>query len=363
MDVLLAFASVLTFVIYIIHVYEPRSSSGLSLSRLDSGSSSRPSQVRAAVRHNLCSHLLKNSLSFSIGKCACYRSRTLLTQRRKPIVMQSVWFKSHPRRKAYLSSPRLLLHDLEELSGGRLGLATLNLLLTKLLLLEGSRVGVQTQHDLLVLERVLLLHTGTLGLGLALGGVEDALDFGAVDETGKVGLGDNVAGEEEVLLEGGGLGGGTVDLVEGLEAGGGPDNESAEVTTRGQLQQVQGVDGRGLDTDDVAETLDQLLAINLGVVDDERTATLAVAAASQLALAGAQLLGALDLLDIGTSTNSLQETESGGGLGKGSGLEGGGVDDKRNLGDGHDLVAAGEEEGGDGGRSQSGGSSEAPERR
>lgn len=272
-----------------------------------------------------------------------------------------VWFKSHPRRKAILFHSALLLHDLEELSGRSLGLATLNLLLTQLLLLECRRVGVETQHNLLVLERVLLLHTSTLGPGLALGCVEDALDFGAVDEAGKVGLGDNVGRQEEVLLESRGLGGGAVDLVEGLEASGGPDDETAEVTTGGQLQQVQGVDRGGLDTSNVAEALDQLLAINLGVVDDQRSTALAVTAATELALAGAQLLGALDLLDIGTGTDGLQETESGGSLGSGSSLENSGVDDEGNLRNGHDLVTAGEEERGNGGGSQSGGSSEAPD--
>lgn len=265
-----------------------------------------------------------------------------------------------PSQKKVLRLSALLLHDLEELGGGSLGLATLNLLLTQLLLLECRCVGVQAQHNLLVLKGVLLLYTGALGLGLALGRVQDALDFGAVDQTGKVGLGDNVGGQKEVLLEGRGFGGGAVDLVQSLEASGGPDDETAEVTTGGQLQQVQGVDGGGLDTDDVAEALDQLLAINLGVVDDKRATALAVAAASELALAGAQLLGALDLLDIGTGTNGLQETESSGSLGSGSGLESGGVDDQGDLGNGHDLVAAGEEERGDGGGSQSGGSSEAP---
>lgn len=213
---------------------------------------------------------------------------------------------------------------------------------------------------MLVLERVLLLHTSTLGLGIALGRAQDALDFGAVDQTAQVGLGDDIGGQEEVLLEGGGLGGGAVDLVEGLEGGRGPDDEAAEVTTGGQLQQVQGVDGRGLDTSQVAEALDELLAVHLGVVDDEGTAALAVAAATELALARAELLGALDLLQVGTGTDGLQETESSGGLGESSAVESSRVDNERDLGDGHDLVAAGEEERGNGGGSQSRGSSETP---
>lgn len=132
------------------------------------------------------------------------------------------------------------------------------------------------------------------------------------------------------------------------------------MTTGGELQQVQGVDGGGLDTGDVAESLDELLAVDLGVVDDERPAALAVAAATELALTGAELLGALDLLQVGAGTDGLQQTESGGGLGGGSALEGGGVDDERNLRDGRDLVTTGEQERGDGRSSQSRGGSESP---
>lgn len=256
----------------------------------------------------------------------------------------------------------LLLQDLEELRSQSRGLATLHLLLAQLFLLESRGVRVEAQQDLLVLERVLLLHTGALGLSVALGRAQDALDFGAVDQTGEVGLGNNVGGQEEVLLQGGGLGSGAVDLVEGLEGGGGPDDESAKVTTGGQLQQVQGVDGRGLNTCQVAEALDELLAIHLGVIDDKGTTALAVAATTELALAGAQLLRALDLLQVGTSTNGLQETESSGGLGECGAVESSRVDDERNLGDGHDLVTAGEEEGGNGGGSQSRGGSETPGR-
>lgn len=66
------------------------------------------------------------------------------------------------------------------------------LLLLLRLLGENSRVGVQTQHDLLVLQGVLLLHSASSGNGIALGAVEGALDFGAVDQSGKIGLRDNV---------------------------------------------------------------------------------------------------------------------------------------------------------------------------
>lgn len=306
----------------------------------------------------MCEESLKNSMFFLIWQM-CYRGSHIPDQRRNhQFIMQSVSIPYSQKPKKPI--PSLLGQGELEGLRHRLGLATLDLLLAKLLLLESRGVGVEAQQDLLVLERVLLLHVAALRPGLALGRTQDALDFGGVDQTGEVGLGNDVGRQEEVLLQGRRLGGGAVDLVEGLEGGGRPDDEPAEVTTRGELQQVQGVDGGGLNTGDVAETLNELLAVDLGVVDNEGSAALAVAAATELALTGAELLGALDLLQIGAGTDGLQQTESGGGLGGGSALEGGGVDDERNLRDGRDLVTTGEQEGGDGRSSQSRGGSESP---
>jgi len=123
------------------------------------------------------------------------------------------------------------------------GLATLSLLVTESLLGVCGGVWVQAEHDLLVDERVLLLHNAALADGATLGWAEHALDLGRVDELGDVGLGDDVGWEEEVTLERGWLGGGAVDLVEGGEGGRGPDDEAAEVTTWGELEEVQGEDG------------------------------------------------------------------------------------------------------------------------
>jgi hypothetical protein len=209
------------------------------------------------------------------------------------------------------------------------------------LLGEDLGVGVQAKHDLLVLERVLLLDSRSASDSISLGGVEGALDFRAVDQTGEIGLRDNVGGEEEVTLVGGGLGGGTVDIVKGLESGRGPDDESAEVTTRSKLEEVESGDGASLNTGDVAESGNELLAIGLRGVDDKRATSLAVSAATELALTGAELLGVLDLVDVLTGTNSLQEAESSGGLGNGGTLENSGVDNQRNLRDRVDLVSTG----------------------
>lgn len=224
-------------------------------------------------------------------------------------------------------------------------------------------VRVEAQHDLLVAQRVLLLDVGTLGNGTTLGGAQDALDFGAVDQTGEIGVGNQVGGQEEVLLQLGGLGGGAVDVVEGLEGGGGPDDETTEVTTGGELEEVEGVDVASLAAGHVAEALNELLAINGRVVDDKRTAALSVTSASHLTLTSSELLGLLGLEHIGTSTNGSQDLEGSSGLGGSGTLEDGGVDNQGNLGDGGDLVATGEQQRSDGRSSQSGGSSETPLRR
>lgn len=208
------------------------------------------------------------------------------------------------------------------------------------------------------MEWVLLLDSGALGAGLALGGADDGLDLRGVDETSNIGLGDDGGWEEEVLLEGGWGGGGSVDGVQSLEGSGGPDNETSEMSTWGELEEVQGEDGGGLDTGDVAESKGKLLSINLWVVDDQWAATLAVTAATELALSGTELAGSLDLGDLWTSTNGVEESDGSGSAGNGGTGEDLRVDDQWDLWDLGDLVSTGHQEGWDRGSSQGRGSSE-----
>lgn len=210
------------------------------------------------------------------------------------------------------------------------------------------------------MQRVLLLDTGALGAGLALGGADDGLDFGGVDQTADVGLGDDRGGEEEVLLERRWGGGRAVDGVEGLEGRRGPDHEAAEVATGCELEEVQREDGAGLDTGDVAEGERQLLSVLGWVVDDQWAAALAVAAATELALTGAELAGGLDLGEVCTGTDGVQESDGCGSAGDGGIGEDLGVDDEGNLWDGGDLVTTGKEEGWDGRGSQGRGGCETP---
>lgn len=132
------------------------------------------------------------------------------------------------------------------------------------------------------------------------------------------------------------------------------------MATGRELEEVERVDRAGLNAGDVAEALDKLGAVVGRVVYDQGAAALAVPAASELALAGAQGPRLLDLLKVGTSTDRLQQTQSSRGLGQGSRLADSRVDNQGNFGNRADPVTAGEQERGNGRGSEGGGGGEAP---
>lgn len=255
----------------------------------------------------------------------------------------------------------VLLEDLVESLSSTLWFSRIDARLSHLVLRERSSVRIEAQKNLLVLERVLLLHTSPLGAGVSLGFLQHGLNFGRVDETGDIGVGDQVGRQEVILLQRGWGGGGSVDLIQSGERRGSPDDETSEVSTRSELQKVEREDGAGLDTRDVAESLEELLAIDIWVVDDQRSTALASAAVSQFTLSGTDLARLLDFDEIWASTNSLQESNGGLGLGERVTLESLGLNDQRNLGDVGDAVAAGKEERRNRGSSQGGSSSKSPE--
>lgn len=196
-------------------------------------------------------------------------------------------------------------------------------------------------------QRVLLLHTSTLGLGSTLCWANNGLYFGAVDQAGDVCVGDQVGWEQEVFLERRRGGGAAVDGVKSSERRGRPHDESAEVPTWCELKEVEREYGAGLNTRNVAERADEMLAISLRVINDQWPATLTVAATSHFPLTGTEFAGGLDFADVWTCTDGFEESEGCGGLDDGSSFEGGGGDDKGNFGDGRDLVTTGKEKGWD----------------
>ena len=214
----------------------------------------------------------------------------------------------------------------------------------KPLLVIRSRVRIETKQNLLVAQRVLLLHNTALGDGAALDGTQHSLHLGAVDELIDVCLRNHVRREQEVALQLAGLGGAAVDAVESLKGRRGPDDEAAEMASWRELKQVESVDGAGLDACDVAEGTTGLSAVFFRIEDDERTATLRVATTAQLALAGPQLLGRTHFLHIRARTDSVEEAYGSGSLADGAAAEGSAGDDEGYLWDAGDVVAAGEEE-------------------
>lgn len=199
-----------------------------------------------------------------------------------------------------------------------LRLIALLLLLAKLVLAILRRIRVEAEKHLPVAQRVLLLCHGALHDSGAADGAEHGLDFGRVDELADVGLLDERAREEEVLLQRRGLRRAAVDLVERRKRGRRPDDEAAEVAAGRELEQVEREDGARLDAGDVAAGLDDLAAVLLRAVDDERPAALLVSAPSQLTLAGPDLARLARLVDVGTGAERAEKSEGGRGLNDGT---------------------------------------------
>jgi len=137
---------------------------------------------------------------------------------------------------------------------------------------------------------------------------------------------------------------GAVDLVKSLESIRGPDEKTAAVSTRGELEKVQTSDLAKIDTRDVAEgTSEAALVV---VVDHKRTTTLDVTTITPLALASTDATRGDHTLDVVVSADGLEALD--GILGLLDLSDGVMAENKRNLRDILDLVAASDHKSGDG---------------
>ena len=161
-------------------------------------------------------------------------------------------------------------------------------------------------------------------------------------QSGDVGVRDLSGGEEVILLKGGSLVEGSEDLVEEAESSLGPDNESSEVSSGGELEEIEPSNVNELDSGDVSESLDDSVVL---VVDDQGSSSHSVPSSSHLSLSSSDLPGVGDLDDVGVSLGSLEESD--GLLGLGVGLGGVG-DDEGDLLDLLDSVSSSENERGEG---------------
>ena len=229
-------------------------------------------------------------------------------------------------------------------TGGLSSLGTENLLAVGVSLLGsvldelvglGSE-GVKSRHESLVGERVLLVLA--VNVDVVLDVSEDGLNGVRVDDSRDISALHDGSVQSVALLLGGVLVEVTEDLLESGETTLGEDEESTEVTTRGELEDVESVHIADIDTGDVTGSLGDL---SIGIiVDDEGTLGHDVSGSSELADTNSGVLVVLDLEEL------LTGTELGEGIDEILGLGGGveTVDDKGELGDVVDLVATGHHE-------------------
>jgi len=230
---------------------------------------------------------------------------------------------------------------LEGLMGGRELLGSLGLGGQELLAAQGLGVGVELDQGTEVPEWVLLV--GGTASPLGAGGPDGVLDLVRVDDALEVSVVEEGLGEEETLLGIGTLGGGAEEGVEGLEGRLGPDDKAAEVTSGGQGKEVKGADAGELNTGNVPEGPGDTLVL---VVNDEGAEPVSKTAVPELSLTSPELLGPLGLLHITEGLDALKDGD--GLLGLGDAL-GSVVDDEGDLSNPLDAVAAGLDEGGEGG--------------
>jgi hypothetical protein len=101
------------------------------------------------------------------------------------------------------------------------------------------------------------------------------------------------------------------ETIKVLESILGPDNKSTNMSTRSELEKVEGINWAELNTREVTETLDETRVV---LVAHKWAATHGVATVTPLTTASAKLLGGSALLNIIVSTDSLKDLDSGLGL-------------------------------------------------
>jgi len=181
-----------------------------------------------------------------------------------------------------------------------------------------------------------VLSDGSDGGRSGLLGSEGGLDFSRVDDSGKIGVGNERSG---CVVE-------SVQLSESIS---GPENESSDVSSRGELKEVEGFNVDEFNSGKVSEGVDKVAVLR---VDDERSSSGNVSAVSDLSVSSSDLSGFLGLDDIIVCVEGLEESNGSGGLfdvGKRCS-----VDNQRNFSNSFDSVSSGQNKGGEGRSGKSG---------
>lgn len=219
------------------------------------------------------------------------------------------------------------------------------LLLGNDLLLLGME-GVESLHDGSVGERVLLvLVVGSHGSSSL---SELGLNLVGVDDSGKVGAGHHGSVHVVATLLLGAEAVGSENGVQGSEGRLSEHEESSEVTTRGELEDVKSVDIAGVNTREVSGgSLDGVFVV---VVDEERSLSDNVFGVSVFALSSSGMSVVSNLGEVISATKSVQGGEQRLGVGEGEG-----VNDEGELRNGVDEMSSGHHERSAGGSSEGSG--------
>jgi len=171
--------------------------------------------------------------------------------------------------------------------------------------------GVQFVHESLVGQSIGLgglLGDGMLGFQVS----KSSLNLIGVDDSGEISALHDSSVESVSLLLGGGIDEIAKDGVESGEGGFSVDNKSAEVTSRGELQNVESVDVANINTGDVSSGLGNVVIII--AINEEGTLSHDISRVSVFANTGSDFLGGSDLVEIIRDTELIEDLEEIGGL-------------------------------------------------
>jgi len=196
----------------------------------------------------------------------------------------------------------------------------------------GGAEGVQLLHHGAILERVLLgLVMSTAG---GLDSVELGLDLVRVDDSGKIGTVHSVTVELVASLLNSLVGVGTENVIEFSKGRLAENDESTDMTTRGELDKVESVDVAGLDTGEVSGAT--LYVVVFVVVHNKGSSAHGEARVAVLSLTGTHLLRLADTVEVSSTTEHVDGIEESTGR-----LDVKAVSDKRKFGAVHDTVTTG----------------------
>lgn len=200
----------------------------------------------------------------------------------------------------------------------------------------GLGEGVKLLHHVSVLERVLL------GLVVNANGGPDGAELGLnlvrVDNSGEIGAVDGVTLELVSTLLLALLGVGSEDVVEAVEGIGGEDGESSDVTTGGELEEVESVDVASVNTGEVpGASLDVRVTVS---VDDQGSLADGESGVAVLSVSVSHLLRLADSVEVLLGSELVESVEESAGR---AGVDG--VGDERKLGHIVDTVTTGHNQG------------------